>query len=117
MGVDLEGLEALAAKFDRFNTNLDYEAAKTLREAAAEVRRLREALHFDSLNASAIHACREACRRIMGDNATWVDDDVARTLLVLKRIIETNGIDLAAAVPKAVEEMKARAALQPSGSE
>lgn len=68
------------------------------------------ALHFDLLNASAIHACREACRTATGGNAAFVDDDVASTIYLLMEVVRKNGVDLKTAIPEA------RAALSKAGA-
>tara|TARA_R100001086_G_scaffold44914_3_gene19911 strand:- start:439 stop:990 length:552 start_codon:yes stop_codon:yes gene_type:complete len=50
----------------------------------AELKEAREAAADAELNAGAIHSIREACKEIMGGNATFVDDDFARCLTTLR---------------------------------
>jgi len=54
---------------------------KILEDKIAELEKRYE---YADLHAAAINAVRNACKEIMGDNLSFIDDDFARCLLTLK---------------------------------
>lgn len=94
-------LTSHGAEGDLVGDDVILSAADALEAMAGEVERLKEACKYDALNAGAIAEIRRACKEIMGDNVSFVDDDFARCLLTLK----TERDRLKAALDEAVKWM------------
>ncbi|WP_454760647.1 hypothetical protein [Caulobacter segnis] len=69
--------------------NFDFIAAANPSTILAYEAALEEAEAAEDLANGAVQACRDACKAIMGGNASFVDDDVARALLSVKERAET----------------------------